>query len=179
MRHHDPYHYQIAASRHCDHAGEQERPDHLPPPRQHKLITRLQIRVVGAIVGVIVIPQYRRRCRRRHVPRVWRGIVCQVLVCEALHRDGIARESLSLSLSFYFSLYVERERPRNFSSLFFALLLQFNCRLYWSSFVILLYAISPYFFLRVEFSAGIYVIFIPFSLRMFALCHSFSLFEMC
>lgn len=73
MRQHDPYHYQIAASRHYDHAGEQERPDHLPPPRQHKLITRLQIRVVGAvvIVGVILVPQYRRRCRRRrHVPRV-------------------------------------------------------------------------------------------------------------
>lgn len=41
MRQHDPYHYQIATGRYYNHANEQERPDHLPPPWQHKLITRL------------------------------------------------------------------------------------------------------------------------------------------
>lgn len=78
---HDPYHYQIAASRHRDHAGEQERPDHLPPPRKHELIPRFQIGVVSAVViGIIVIP-----CRCR-VPEVRRSVVRRQVV-KALHHE--------------------------------------------------------------------------------------------
>lgn len=82
VRQHDPYYDQIAASRHGDHAGEQQRPDHLPPPREHELIPRRQNRVVGAVViCVIVVPQ--RRC---HVPEVRRGVVRRQVV-EALHHE--------------------------------------------------------------------------------------------
>jgi len=58
VRQHDPYHYEIAASSHGDHAGEQEGPDHLPPPWQHELISQLQIRVIvrAVVVGVVVGP---------------------------------------------------------------------------------------------------------------------------
>jgi len=81
VRQHDPYHYQIAAGRHGDHAGEQERPDHLPPPRKHELIPRRQSRIVGVVViGVIIVPQC---CC--HIP-VRRGVVHRQIV-ETLHHE--------------------------------------------------------------------------------------------
>lgn len=62
VRQHDPYHYQIAAGRHGDHASEQKRPNHLSPPWQHKLISRLETRIVAVVViAVIVVPNVVRR----------------------------------------------------------------------------------------------------------------------